>query len=93
MEQIIRIEEHVCRLQEVQEDRSLIVLNNGSPTTIQGKHRSPSSIDLTIFSPNVSDIIDWALKEESLGSDHLPIIVSLNSHVQIQFVAGYTFHF
>uniref|UniRef100_A0A6M2DNA1 Putative rna-directed dna polymerase from mobile element jockey-like isoform x2 n=1 Tax=Xenopsylla cheopis TaxID=163159 RepID=A0A6M2DNA1_XENCH len=66
------------KLYDIIDDLSLVGLNDGNPTTIRRHDRKPSSIDLTFCSSNLTGSINWKISEEVLGSDHLPIIITMN---------------
>ena len=55
-------------------NNNLICLKTIIPTHISG-----SSIDLTICSPELTDILDWNVLPSVLSSDHLPIIIKMTS--------------
>uniref|UniRef100_A0A6M2DJW2 Putative rna-directed dna polymerase from mobile element jockey-like isoform x3 n=1 Tax=Xenopsylla cheopis TaxID=163159 RepID=A0A6M2DJW2_XENCH len=82
--------EYVCSrgklLYELMEDLSLIILNDGSHTTIGSWSRKPSSIDLTMCSSYLAGISHWSVSSEPIGSDHLPILISLDVNVQTKIV-------
>lgn len=63
-------------LEKFIEDRNLIILNDGSPTFFRG-HRYSSCLDITICSATVPRNIQWATGVETLGSDHMPVLISL----------------
>ena len=66
------------RLVENIVDSDLILLNDGSITRIpdNSKHRA-TAIDLSFISPELSPLCSWETYGDSLGSDHLPIMISL----------------
>jgi ribonuclease HI len=56
---------------------TMVALNDGSPTFISSSFGSKSSPDVTICSTNLIPSVDWQVLP-SLGSDHLPICISLD---------------
>lgn len=60
-------------------DSQFFVLNTGEHTFQQNYGGTPyeSSIDITICSPDLIYGTEWCRKTEYLGTDHLPIIISL----------------
>lgn len=59
-----------------------IVLNTGEHTyqiNRDGQHIE-TAIDITLVSPNLSGISDWVRRMDDLGSDHLPIVVTMFDH-------------
>ena len=65
-------------------DSDLIVLNDGSITRIpDNPNHKATSIDLTLASPSIYHDIQWYTLNDTLGSDHIPIITTLsNKHSQ-----------
>jgi exonuclease III len=63
---------------EMADDLNLVVLNDGSITRIAAPPRRSSAIDLTFCSSELSLDITWRVLDDPAGSDHLPIISSLN---------------
>ena len=67
------------RLVENITDSNLITMNNGDFTRIPdvATHR-PSAIDLSLLSPDLAISSSWKILDDCLGSDHLPITLTLN---------------
>uniref|UniRef100_A0A1B0DHH3 Endonuclease/exonuclease/phosphatase domain-containing protein n=1 Tax=Phlebotomus papatasi TaxID=29031 RepID=A0A1B0DHH3_PHLPP len=61
------------------EENGLIVLNDGRPTRIACPPNTSSAIDITLATPNSSMFWNWALLDESFGSDHIPIITTFRN--------------
>ena len=63
-------------------DSKLVLMNDGSITRVPdiSSHR-PSSIDLSLISPDLSVHASWATEDDTLGSDHLPIIIKVNEEI------------
>lgn len=59
-------------------DEDLILLNSHEHTHFSIPHRSFSSIDLTICSPNLTPRLKWYVHADLCSSDHFPIITTLN---------------
>ena len=60
---------------------NLVLLNDGRITRIpEVKGHKPSAIDLSLVSPNLADGCTWDIEDDTLGSDHLPIIINLNDY-------------
>ena len=59
-------------------DSSLCLLNDGSITRIPDiiNHRA-SALDLTFISPILVPHCSWGTQSDTLGSDHLPIVITL----------------
>ena len=65
-------------------DSGLILLNNGHATRIPDVHNhKASAIDLTLISPSITHGYEWYIETDNLGSDHLPIITTLNEKMEI----------
>lgn len=66
---------------------SLILLNNGRPTRIatSAKHQA-NPLDLTWISADLFDDIVWALEDETLGSDHLVISITMFDNMNSEVV-------
>lgn len=61
----------------------LVPLNDGSVTRIPDRNDQRSTaIDLTLASPAMAPICRWSLLDRTLGSDHLPILVDIQSTVE-----------
>ncbi|KAL4112254.1 hypothetical protein QTP88_016075 [Uroleucon formosanum] len=57
----------------------LCILNNGSPTHV-GRLGSPdSAIDLSFCSPDLIWSLSWSVLDDSHGSDHFPILISITA--------------
>lgn len=65
-------------------DSSLYLLNDGSFTRIPDvpTHR-PTSIDLTLISPQMASECCWKPHSDTLGSDHLPINIIINEKLAL----------
>lgn len=70
------------RFQENIVDSEMCLLNDGSITRIPdvSTHR-PSAIDLSLVSPDLAVNTLWYVCEDTLGSDHLPIIIQLDEKI------------
>jgi ribonuclease HI/exonuclease III len=80
--------EHGCsvvssnRLIENIVDSHLFLLNDGSYTRIPDiSTQRPTAIDLSFISPTLAVNCTWCVYDDSLGSDHLPIIINLNEEI------------
>ncbi|XP_026475710.1 uncharacterized protein LOC113380860 [Ctenocephalides felis] len=67
-------------LYNIIEDLNLTIMNDGRPTTISTASRKGTPIDLTFCSNNLYDKIQWDIYAGSLGSDHLPINITLKTN-------------
>jgi len=60
-------------LEKCLSNRSLMLLNNGSPTYISPAYGTMSAIDITMCSPELYMSFTWSTPEDTYGSDHYPI--------------------
>lgn len=61
-----------------EELESFCMLNDGSPTRVPTGPSKPNPLDLTWSSSNLFERIDWSVKMESLGSDHLVVSMEID---------------
>ncbi|XP_076061616.1 uncharacterized protein LOC143037363 [Oratosquilla oratoria] len=55
----------------------VVLLNDGGPTRMpDNPNYSTSVIDLSFVSPNIAGITEWAVLDDPLSSDHLPITIT-----------------
>ena len=60
---------------------NLVILNDGRITRVpEVKGHRPSAIDLTFIAPKLADKCTWDIYDDSLGSDHYPIIIDINDY-------------
>ena len=60
-------------------DSNLVLLNDGSITRIpDNPHHRPTAIDLSFISPSLFTNCSWETYLDALGSDHLPIVITLS---------------
>jgi len=64
-------------LEEIIDDNNLSVLNDKSGTYIK-QNGELSAIDITITNPQLSAKCNWSVHSDSLGSDHYPVITTIN---------------
>lgn len=56
-----------------------IVLNDGSGTRLNPTNGTTSALDLTFATASMGHKCDWQVHEDTLGSDHFPILLSVNA--------------
>lgn len=61
------------------DDLQLVLLNDGSPTHIWHRGK-PSAIDLSITTANIAANFTWEVVDDTLGSDHFPILLKRAGH-------------
>lgn len=55
-----------------------IILNNGQLTRIPDRpNQNPSAVDIFLISPSLLAEAHWAVGDDPLGSDHLPILIKI----------------
>ncbi|XP_072400980.1 uncharacterized protein [Diabrotica undecimpunctata] len=59
---------------------NLIVINDGSATRISPPGQAKSAVDLTIASSKVCPTVGWSVSQDTYGSDHYPISITLNNY-------------
>lgn len=57
----------------------LCILNNGNHTRIGLPCSNDSSVDLSFLSPDLFWNTTWSTLDDPNGSDHIPIIITINS--------------
>lgn len=62
---------------------NLVSLNKDEPTYISSTTGNPSSIDISIVSPNLVMNAEWFPNSDMLGSDHFPICIAYSENNQI----------
>nr|CAH7748854.1 unnamed protein product [Callosobruchus chinensis] len=67
-------------LYNAMDEFDLICANDGSPTRVHLPGKSTSVLDLTIISPSIADKVSWEVLHDTFGSDHYPILVSMESN-------------
>ncbi|CAH2101808.1 unnamed protein product [Euphydryas editha] len=61
------------------DDANLCILNDGSPTRRVYPGQNPkSAIDLSLASPSLASMLSWNVLPSTFGSDHFPLILSMN---------------
>lgn len=58
-------------------ENNLVILNNGSPTTVGSHIWQPNALDLTMVSPALVLNCEWMVTDDPLGSFHLPVITKI----------------
>ena len=62
-------------------DSKLYLLNNGQYTRIpDNPNHSPTAIDLTLVSPELATSCSWSPWNDTLNSDHFPIIITFDNN-------------
>ena len=59
----------------------LVYLNDGSPTRVDDRTGDLSCIDLSLVSSNLATRFKWATYDDTLGSDHFPILSTYSCDV------------
>lgn len=64
-------------LDKLSDTLNLIPLNDGSSTRLSPGLMNPSIVDLSFCSASLTPLVKWEVGEDSMGSDHFPIYISL----------------
>ena len=60
-------------------DCSLTYLNDGSPTLLPSSNQTiNSAVDITLASQSLATRLNWELLDDTLGSNHWPVIITLD---------------
>lgn len=65
--------------QLIENEQSLILLNNGDPTRYNRFNGSLSAVDLTLSSSNLIPSMEWQVLTSYSGSDHWPIEIHIQN--------------
>ena len=60
---------------------NLILLNNGDPTYFSNSTGLPNFLDLALADPEMNKNISSCTVNGDIGSDHLPVVITLKSNV------------
>ncbi|GAB0087203.1 hypothetical protein DMENIID0001_014850 [Sergentomyia squamirostris] len=74
---IIQLYSHGNIIEDWVNDEDLVIVNDGSHTRIACPPRDSSALDLSIVSRDLSVFCLWSLYNNTLGSDHYPIIIEV----------------
>ena len=61
------------------ENFNLFVHNSDTYSHIDAKQGKKSNIDLIITSLNLADKLDFSINDDTLGSDHFPVFITINT--------------
>ena len=70
-------------LEELIEEHILVVLNMGAGTFVRSCGET-SHLDIAMASANISRIANWTFLDDTLGSDHLPIVIPVNDPAVVE---------
>lgn len=77
--------DHISRqIIDAVDELNLIILNDGQATRLERSNRDKSVVDLSISSSNLSTLINYNIHNDTLGSDHFPIILKLAINPKIR---------
>lgn len=74
-----KIDGNGTTIEEFMDDYKLVCLNDGRNTRFDASHETESAIDLTIVSNQIAGVSEWEVNENSLGSDHYIIWLSIRN--------------
>ena len=70
---------HRDSIAEELEYGNLVVLNTGAFNRIPDRDdHAPSALDLSLASDSLVRLSDWQIEDDPMGSDHLPITISIS---------------
>ena len=72
-----RSDSHGRAVFEWVEQKGLVLLNDGSPTRLDPGRGIFTCLDLTFTSPKLANRVIWQVINDNWGSDHFPILISL----------------
>lgn len=62
------------------DDFNLCIVNDGSPTRRVNPNQNPkTAVDLSLSTPSLASQLSWLVLPSTYGSDHFPILLSLNN--------------
>ena len=79
-------------IEQLLAETSLCLWNTKEPTYIHPGTGSQTSIDLTICSPTLFQDFTWKTAQDTMGSDHLPIFLSLNIPPVVNSIPKWKLH-
>lgn len=65
-------------IEDLIDETGLTLLNDGSHTRLDPSSGDSSCLDLSICSHNIASRLSWKVHDDCCGSDHLPLVISLN---------------
>ena len=65
-------------VEQIIDEYGLTLLNDGTHTRISPSSGASSALDLSIASHNLCSQLSWKVHNDCCGSDHLPIVITLN---------------
>nr|CAI5846041.1 unnamed protein product [Callosobruchus analis] len=66
------------QVMEAVEESNLVVLNTGEATRFTSPNEQKSVVDVTICSSVIAFGVTWEVVQDTLGSDHYPILLQMN---------------
>jgi len=72
------------------DNNNLSVLNDGSGTHLK-QNGELSAIDVSLASPNIAIKSSWTVFNDSIGSDHYPVIIVYNEPQKIPEISRYNY--
>ena len=70
-------------LEDLIEEHNLVVLNTGSGTFVRPSGEM-SHLDIAMVSANIARIVNWTVLDDTLGCDHLPIVITVNDPAVVE---------
>jgi len=73
-------------LEELMDEHSMVALNTGAGTYVR-RTGVVSHLDISMANYNIARVANWSVSNDTLGSDHLPVIIKLNEPAIVEEVA------
>ena len=70
-------------LEELMDEHNMVALNTGTGTYIR-RTGVVSHLDISIANTNIARAANWSVLSNTLGSDHLPVIIGLNEPAVVE---------
>jgi len=64
-------------LEELMDEHNIVTLNTGAGTYVR-RTGVTSHLDISMANINIARVANWSVLNDTLGSDHLPVIIKLN---------------
>lgn len=70
--------------EDILTENQLYLYNTGEPTHMSFAYGSMSSIDICLTNMSLSNRFTWSVHNDLCGSDHYPIVLSLNEKIEVR---------
>lgn len=66
-------------MEKVLAEQDVVLLNTDEPTYFSSRNGSLSSLDLSICSAQIADVLEWKVLDDTYDSDHFPTAVTIEN--------------